>query len=119
MVTVPTLPNKYVIAVGGLILSLGMAYFYGYYQGTLRDTRTREKALVRLVEAEKALAKVAIKKATDDTQRLTQAVSRGAELQREYEDAKPHEVDSVNCVSDDQRRVLIAASKAASSEPGM
>ena len=103
---IPPIPNKYVMLGFGFLLSLGVVYSYGYYNGTQRDTKTREKALVRLVEAEKALAKVAIKKATDDTQRLTQSVVEASTLRREYEEAPVHPVDPVACVSDDQRRLL-------------
>ena len=113
---IPTIPNKYVMLGVGVVLSLGVTFSYGYYKGS---EAAREKASVKLLEAtekllesEKALARVASRLATEASQKLSQGVSRGVELQKEYEDAKPHEVDPHRCVSDDQYRVLVAASKA-------
>jgi hypothetical protein len=106
----PTLPNKYVLLGAGLILAFGFTFSYGYYKGGEQaEERFNERLLEaneKLLESEKALARVASRKASEDAQRLTQAVSDGNELRRQYEDAKPHEVDPVNCVSDEQRRVL-------------
>jgi hypothetical protein len=101
----------------GVALSLGATFSYGYYKGSeAAEERFNERLLEaneKLLESEKALARVASRLATEASQRLSQSVSRGVELQKEYEDAKPHEVDPHRCVSDGQYRVLVAASKAA------
>ena len=114
---IPTIPNKYVMLGIGVALFLGVTFSYGYYKGS---EAAKERASVKMLEAtekrleaETALARLASRLATEASQRLSQSVSRGVELQKEYEDAKPHEVDPHRCVSDGQYRVLVAASKAA------
>jgi len=107
---IPTIPNKYVFLVAGVVLSLGVVFSYGYYKGS-EATRTEFnerllKASEKLLESEKALARAASRKASEDAQRLTQTATEAQEIRRQYEDAKPHEVDPYRCVSDEQRGVL-------------
>jgi hypothetical protein len=106
----PTLPNKYVLLGAGLILAFGFTFSYGYYKGGEQaEERFNERLLEaneKLLESEKALARVASRKASEDAQKLSQGRLEASEIRRQYEDAKPHEIDPVACVSDDQRRVL-------------
>jgi hypothetical protein len=106
----PTLPNKYVLLGAGLILAFGFTFSYGYYKGGEQaEERFNERLLEaneKLLESEKALARVASRKASEDAQKLSQGRLEASEIRRQYEDAKPHEVDSVNCVSSEQRSVL-------------
>lgn len=107
---IPTIPNKYVFLVAGAVLSLGVVFSYGYYKGSeaTRDEFNERllRASEKLLESEKALARLASRKASEDAQRLTQTATQASEIRRQYADAKPHEVDPYRCVSDEQRSVL-------------
>lgn len=102
--------NRNVLLGVGAALSLGIVFSYGYYKGYDRAEQVSAQKLLKAsekaVEAEKALARAAVRKAEEASQRLSQGRLEASEIRRQYEDAKPHEVDPVNCVSDDQRRVL-------------
>lgn len=105
-----TLPNKYILMVVGVFLSLGVVFSYGYHKGS-EATRTEYnerllEASEKLLESERALARVAARKASEDAQRLSQGRLEASEIRRQYEDAPEHPVDSVNCVSPEQRVVL-------------
>ena len=110
---IPVIPSKYWLIGLGVVLVLGTAFSYGYHKGSdAQEKATAQKLLKaseRLLEAEQRLARLASRKASEDAQRITQAVTEGVDLRKEYNDAPKHPVDSVNCVSPEQRRLLVEA----------
>ena len=104
----PTMPQETLLKLVGLLLVVGLIYSYGYFKGYESQSKATERALQELVESEKALALVASQQASRDAQKIAQGRGEASTIRREYEEAKPHEVDPVRCVSDDQRSVLKA-----------
>ena len=102
----PTLPNKYLALGAGVLLGLGLVYSWGYHKGYESQAKSTERALGKLLEAEKALALRASQQAAQDAQKIAQSVVEGDNLRREYERAPVHQSDPVNCISPEQRRLL-------------
>ena len=104
--TLPTIPQITLVKWAGVLLLFGLVYSYGYFKGYESQSKATERALGELLEVEKALALAASQQASRDSQRIAQGRGEASTIRREYEEAKPHEVDPVRCVSDDQRIVL-------------
>jgi hypothetical protein len=116
--TLPTIPQITLVKWAGVLLLFGMVYSYGYFKGHESQSKATDRALNKLLESEKALARVASQLATQASQRVTQQAERATTIRREYSEAKPSDIDPVNCVSPDQRRLLMEASRSPT-QPGL
>jgi hypothetical protein len=102
----PAIPQATLAKWVGVLLLFGVVHLWGYHRGYESQSKAHAKALEKALKEERATHKQALERAQEDARRLSQEDSRGSNKREEYKRVEPSEVDSVNCVSGDQRMFI-------------